>query len=181
MLEIVIPAQQTFNETTSKFVNFESVTLRLEHSLLSMSKWESIWEVPFFSREKKTAQQVLSYVKLMADAPVSDDTLSLLRASDLNRLNEYLDAKHSATWFSDEGEKANSTQTVTSELIYYWMTAFSIWIECESWPLPRLMNLIKIAQLKSDTGKKKGRSKTQMLSERASLNAKRRAEQKSKG
>lgn len=182
MLEIEIPETEVFDEKTSKLYKLPAVSLRLEHSLLSLSKWEEMWETPFLSNTKKTTDQLVSYVKLMSETPLDDSVLARFTNENYTKLNNYLNAKHSATWFSDEGSTTGAKQTVTSELIYYWMTAFNIPFECEKWPLARLMNLIKIAQIKNDTDQKKsGRPKSQMLSERAALNAKRREEMKSKG
>ena len=183
MLEIEIPETEVFDEKTSKLYKLPAVSLRLEHSLLSLSKWEEIWETPFLSNTKKTTDQLVSYVKLMSETPLDDSVLARFTSENYKKLNNYLNAKHSATWFSDEGSTTGAKQTVTSELIYYWMTAFNIPFECERWPLARLMNLIKIAQIKAEqqNPKKNKRPQSQMLSERAALNAKRREEMKSKG
>lgn len=182
MLELEIPRQRFYDESNAKFLWREAVTLQFEHSLLSLSKWESIWEVPFLSRTPKSEIQMLSYLKCMSLAPVSDEVINRLGPKEYERLQKYLGAKHSATWFSDEGSGASSSQIVTSELVYYWMAAYNIPFECESWNLSRLMNLIKIASIKNDTDPKKNRrSRSQMLNERAALNAKRRAETGSTG
>lgn len=175
MLEIKLPEQEFFDRGTSKIRRMPEVTLRLEHSLLTISKWETIWEVPFLSEEKKTNEQLYSYVNVMSGGDLSEETLSRLNADHYKKLNDYLNAKHSATWFSEPPGQRRSTQTITSELIYYWMTAYNIPFECETWPLARLMNLIRIASIKNDpdAGKPK-KNKSQMLSERAMLNKKRR-------
>ena len=184
MLEIVIEETELFNEKSMKLIRVPSVTLRLEHSLRSLSKWETEWEIPFFSEKKKTPEQLLSYVGKMSEDPIDDFTLSRFGQDEFSKLNKYLGSKLSATWFSDEGDKKPGRgPIVTSELIYYWMTAFNIPFECDTWPLPRLMNLIKIAQIKTEqqNPKKNKRPQSQMLSERAALNAKRRADMNSKG
>lgn len=184
MLEIVIKETELFNEKSMKLIRVPSVTLRLEHSLRSLSKWEMEWEIPFYSDQKKTPEQLLSYVSQMSEDPIDDFTLSRFGQDEFNKLNKYLGSKLSATWFSDEGDKKSGRgPVVTSELIYYWMTAFNIPFECDTWPLPRLMNLIKIAQIKTEqqNPKKNKRPQSQMLSERAALNAKRRADMNSKG
>ena len=177
MLELELPERRYFDESTRKFFTKPPMTLRFEHSLLSLSKWESIWEVPFLSRTSKTDEQLRSYLKCMSFDPITDDTIARLTETHYTELQKYLGAKHSATWFNDEGSGGGTGQTVTSELIYFWMASYNIPFECESWQLPRLMNLIKIASIKNDTDPKKNRrSRSQMLSERAALNAKRRAE-----
>ena len=181
MLELTLEEAELFDEKTSRFVRFPARKVRLEHSLLSMSKWESVWEIPFLTQTKKTQEQLLSYIEFMClDSPPDD--LWRMPKTEMEKLNTYISAKHSATWFSDDGETGTSTQTVTSELVYYWMTAFNIPFECENWPFSRLMNLIRIAQIKNaDPKKNKGRPRSRMLSERAALNAKRRAEMKTEG
>lgn len=183
MLEIQIPETEVFDEATSKLFKLPAVTLRLEHSLLSVSKWETIHEIPFLSNTKKTNEQLMSYVRLMSLGPIEDSVLGRLGPKQYEEINNHLNAKHSATWFSDDGSQSNSRQTVTSELIYYWMTAFGIPFECETWPFSRLMNLIRIAQIKQSEQdpKNKNRPKSRMLSERAALNKKRREAANSKG
>lgn len=113
----------------------------------------------------------------MAGGDLDELTLSRLTSEHYEKLNAYLSSKQSATWFSEPPGQKKSTQTVTSELIYFWMTTYNIPFECENWPFPRLMNLIRIASIKNDPEKgKKKRNKSQMLSERAMLNKKRREE-----
>lgn len=177
MLELHLPAEEVFDRKESKIYKLPEITLRLEHSLLTISKWETIWELPFLSEEKKTNDQLHSYVSIMAGGNLEEETLNRLGQSHYEKLNTYLNAKHSATWFSDPPNQRKSTQTVTSELIYFWMTTYNIPFECENWPFARLMNLIRIASIKNDPDKgKKKRNKSQMLSERAMLNQKRREE-----
>ena len=182
MLEIKIPEAELFDERTSKLIRLPEVVLHLEHSLRSLSKWETRWGVPFLSNTKKTREQLVSYVSLMSETPIEEATLDRFGPEEYQALNDYLNAKHSATWFSEEPKTSTANKTVTSELIYYWMTAFNIPFECDTWPLARLMNLINIAQIKNDTDpKKRNRPKSQMLSERAALNAKRKAELNTRG
>lgn len=149
-----------------------------------MSKWETIHEIPFFSRaSQKTLSQMKSYIECMSAEPIPPMVLHGLNQEHFETLGAYLEARHSATWFSDEGDQGPQTQTVTSELIYYWMTAQNIPFECERWPLKRLMNLIKIASIKNTVKdpKKKSTVTPRMLNERAALNAKRRAALNSTG
>ena len=182
MLEIKIPEAELFDERTSKLIRLPEVVLHLEHSLRSLSKWETRWGIPFLSNTKKTREQLVSYVSLMSEIPIDESVLDRFGPEQYQALNDYLNAKHSATWFSEEPKSASGNKTVTSELIYYWMTAFNIPFECDAWPLARLMNLIKIAQIKNDTDpKKRNKPKSQMLSERAALNAKRKAELNTRG
>ena len=184
MLELVLPETELFDEKNSKIIRLPKSTLRLEHSLLSLSKWESVWEVPFISREPKTREQLMSYIAIMSLDPISVEDLQRLESVHFETINEYLERKHSATWFSDTGSKGGTGRTITSELIYYWMTSYNVPFVCETWPLARLMNLIRIAQIKAeeaDPNRKNKRPSSTMLSERAALNAKRREQLNSKG
>lgn len=185
MLEITIQPTKMAVETDGsvKIVRVPERKLRLEHSLSSMSKWEEKWEIPFLSKTRRTPQQLLSYVESMSLEPIDEYTLAAITKKQFEEINDYLSSKRSATWFSDEGSEKSNGTVVTSELIYYWMTAFGIPFECDKWPIQRLMNLIKIAQIKTEqqNPNKKKRPTSSMLSERAALNAKRRAELNSTG
>lgn len=180
MLEIAIPEHETFEGHPIQRTIHPAQVLRLEHSLLSMSKWESFWEIPFLTNEKRTQEQLLSYIAYMSEEPVNPQSLLELTPEDFEKINTYLSAKHSATWFGDEPEGTLSGQVVTSELMYYWMTAQNIPFECETWPLQRLMNLIRIASIKNNPDPKKKRA-GRTLSDRAALNRKRREEMGTKG
>lgn len=175
MLEIVIPEREWFDERSSRILRFRGATITLEHSLLSISKWESIWEVPFLTDTKKSPDQLKSYVELMVVGEAPTNFTHQLSKENLEQINKYIEAKHSATWFSEDPSAKGSHKTVTSELVYYWMTAFNVPFECENWQFSRLMNLLKIAMIKQEeqTKKKSHRSRSQMLSERSALNAKR--------
>ena len=178
MFELVIPKGEIFNEETSKLIRFPEVRLRLEHSLHTLSKWESIWEIPFLGQTKKTEEQVLSYVDIMCGGGVDQTTLSRMTRHQFGDIDKFLNAKHSATWFSDSGDQGSQNKIVTAEMFYYWMSAYNIPFECDRWPLQKLMNLIRIASIKTaeQNPKKNRRPQSQMLSERAALNAKRKAE-----
>ena len=182
MLELHIPQGELFDFESSKIVKLPAIDVRLEHSLLSMSKWESKWEIAFQSKfHKKTPEQIISYVEMM-EIDGKYGFGHRLTAEQIEKVNELLQAKRSATWFNDEDRKTTGGNTVTSELIYYWMTAFNIPFECDKWPLNRLLNLVKICMIKHEeqTKKKSRRSRSEMLSERSALNAKRLADMKEK-
>lgn len=181
MLIIHLESGELFDASTSKIIRVPERTLRLEHSLLSISKWESKWEIPFLSEERKTQEQLFDYVSMMSEEVIDEVTLKRLSQENFVKLNEYLNAKHSATTFNDASNKKNSRQVVTSEMIYYWMTAYNIPFTCETWPIARLMNLIRIASIKNNAEKPKKTNRSQALADRAALNAKRRAELGSRG
>lgn len=180
MLEIHLPEQEYFDRRNSKIKAVPEIHLVLKHSLLTISEWETIWEVPFLSQSQKTTEQLHSYISIMAGTELSEQTLDRFTRADYKKIRDFLNAKHSATWFNDKPGKGGRTQITTTELIYYWMTIYNIPFKCEEWPLSRLMNLIRIASIKNDPEPKK-RNRTEMLNERAALNAKRRAEMNSKG
>jgi hypothetical protein len=180
MLRITIPKAESYDERSNTFINSEEVTLELEHSLVSLSKWESIWEKPFIGDQEKSVDETLSYVQCMAlNMDVSLELLHRLDSKHLNQINGYIEAKMSATWFNEKpqpGQPKKSKEVITSELIYYWMGIYKIWKECEHWHLNRLFTLIKVHNAKNEAqDKKKPRSKAEMLAERRKLNEQRRA------
>lgn len=179
MLEIVLDDKEYYDEESEEFITKKGGTLQLMHSLVSISKWESFYEIPFLSNEKKTREQVLSYIKMMTLNDVSDEIYSHLKAEDLERINEHINAKASATFFSDDNTKSKTGQArqiVTSELIYYWMIAQNIPFECQYWHLNRLMTLIKVCSKKNNTDKNSKMSRQEIAARNRELNAKRRAE-----
>jgi hypothetical protein len=187
MLKVTIPGTESFDERTEQFVYTDPVTLELEHSLLSLSKWESIWEKPFIGDDEKTVEETLSYIYCMILTPdIPEEITSRLTNDLITKINTYIDAKMSATWFSEKpqpGQPRKSRETITSELIYYWMGIYKIWKDCETWHLNRLFTLIKVHSAKNEaaSGSKKPRSKAEMMAERRKLNEQRRAEHNTKG
>ena len=152
----------------------EAVELNFEHSLLSLSKWESLHKKPFFGKEEKTVEEGASYIKCMLlTENVSDETLNRLSRDDVKSITDYINDKQSATWFREDQSKKSSSEVVTSELIYYWLVQFRIPFDVESWHLNRLMTLVKIAGIKQT--KPKPMSKSQQMEEYRRLNAQRRA------
>lgn len=175
MLEITIPEKEYFNSEASKIIRLPEVKIRLEHSLLSISKWESKWEKPFLSREKMTGEQLLSYVSFMALDEIDDEILGRMGYEELTKMTEYINGAHSATTFSSR-EESTSNKIITSEVIYYWMISYQIPFSCETWPLSRLMNLIRIAQIKAEEADPKNKRKrtSRTINDRAALNRQRR-------
>lgn len=175
MLTITIKGDEVFNHETEEFSTVGDLVVNLEHSLVSLSKWESIWEIPFLDDKERTPEQVLSYIRCMAvDSNVPEDFPQRLSQENLNEIVAYIDKKNSATWFSDNGRKARSAETITSELIYYWMTGYNIPLETETWHLTRLFNLIRVCALKQEKPKKMSRS--EIARRNRELNARRKAQ-----
>ena len=180
MLQITIPSFEIFDEKTSTFCEVKGKTIALEHSLISISKWEAKWNKPFLSSQK-TPEQLLDYIKFMTITTGVDPMLyEGLTQTAIQDILDYINSSQTATWFNtnETGKKKNSTG-VTSELIYYWMVSYQIPFECQKWHLNRLITLIKICDIKNKPSKKM--SKREILSNNAKLNAARRAKLKTKG
>lgn len=168
------------NITLSATDDFESVTLSFEHSLVSLSKWESLYKKPFFSKEERTLEETTSYIKCMLLTDnIPDEILNRLSSDDVMAIGEYINDKQSATWFRETPNQKSSSEPITSELIYYWLVQFNIPFEVERWHLNRLMTLVKIAGIKST--KQKPMSKAEQAEQYRRLNAERRARSGSSG
>lgn len=181
MLTITVPEGEIYNEETNEFVYTKETTLRLEHSLVSISKWESKWKKPFLGKEQKTQQETRDYVKCMTTTQnVPDEVYLCLTANNYDEIGKYIEDSRTATWFSDNTNRPTS-EVVTSELIYYWMTAFNIPFECQKWHLNRLLTLIKVCGIKNQSHDNKKMSRSAILKQNAAINKARRARSGSKG
>jgi hypothetical protein len=149
MLTITLPATEELPE----------LKLNLEHSLVSLSKWESIHEKAFFGREPMDHELTVSYIQQMVlDFSPEEDWISRLEQEDYDKITDYLNSKQSATWFREEGPTRGPREIITAELIYYWMIGFQIPFKpCEDWHINRLMTLIKICGIKQTKPKKMSR------------------------
>lgn len=156
MLSITIKGAESFDETTNKFSKLEEdITVELEHSLLSLSKWESKYQKPFLSETKKTKEEIFGYLQAMVVTPGVDPGV-LFRCSQegIDEIQAYIDSPQSATTFGQMPERRGQGEVITSELIYYWMGSLSIPFECEKWHLNRLFSLIRIYNIKNTPVKK---------------------------
>lgn len=173
MLQITVPAVELYDERTEQFVTMKEQTLQLEHSLVSLSKWESKWCKAFLSKQEKTLEENLDYIKCMTiNQGINPVVYSCLTRENIKQINEYIEAPMTATYFSDGRSGKQGRETVTSELIYYWMIALNIPFECQKWHLNRLLTLIQVCNLKNQPPKKM--SKREIISRNAALNAARR-------
>ena len=186
MLRLEFKGIETFNDETNTFGFIKPTVLKLEHSLISMSKWESIWKKPFLhmvddkGHDTKTAEQSISYVKCMTISQVSEDAYNGIGAVEMEQINKYINTDQTATWFNDnKPQKKGDKTVVTSELIYYWMVAQQIPWEAQKWHLSRLLTLIQICNLKNQ--KEKKMSKSEVMSRNRHLNEARRKANNSKG
>lgn len=180
MFEIVVPGVELYDESTESFSTFKDSVLELEHSLISLSKWESKYKKPFLSNVEKSPEEILYYVYSMILTPnVDPEVYSRFTQNNLQQINEYIESKESATTFGQMPEHKGRGETITSELIYYWMLSFNIPFECQYWHLNRLFALIRICNIK--TSKPKKMSRTEIAARNRELNAQRRAELNTSG
>lgn len=180
MLTVIIEGTESLNETTNEFIYGPRVVLQLEHSLLSVSKWESKYQKPFLTKGDRTRDEMFGYLKAMVVTPNADlDALDRLSQNNLETIQAYIESTQSATTFGSMPEHRGPGEVITSELIYYWMVAFQIPWAAEKWHLNRLFSLIRICNLKN--AKPQKLSRTELARRNKELNDKRRAELGTKG
>lgn len=182
MLKIEIPAFDCYDEETETFTSIKSSILFLEHSLLSLSKWESIWHKPFFSDAPKTQIESIDYVRCMTiNKDVNPLIYTRLTPEHFKRINSYMDDPMTATWFNDnsKNKKTPSKEIITAEVIYWQMIQYHIPIEFQKWHLNKLITLIRVCALKSEPPKKM--SKKDLYNRNRALNAARKAKLNTRG
>ena len=173
MLKITIPAVEMWDETNECFISTKEYTLQLEHSLVSLSKWESKWCKPFMTKDAKTDEELIDYVRCMTlTQNVPDEAYQMLTNENVQDILKYIDSPMTATTISDDKRSRPSRQIVTNELIYYWMTAYNIPFECQKWHLNRLLTLVRVCNVKNTPPKKQ--SKSDLYKHHAAVNAARR-------
>lgn len=173
MLRIMIPATELWDRSKREFITTKEQTLQLEHSLVSLSKWESKWCKPFLTKDKKSIEETIDYIRCMTlTQNVDPYVYSALTNEHIERINEYIEAPMTATWFSEEKNNKPNREQITAELIYYWMIALNIPFECQKWHLNRLLTLIRVCNVKNQPPKKM--SKKDLINRNAKLNAERR-------
>jgi len=179
-LPIHIPEKELFDEGTGKFITVKETNIVLEHSLISISNWESKWHKPYLSSEQKTPEEFISYLQCMClTKNVNPNVFYTFDAENLKKVAEYITNPMTATTFKRQDQK-KSREIITSELIYFWMTNFQIPFDpCEKWHINRLLTLIEIASIKNQPPKKMG--KREAAQQRAALNASRRAKYNTRG
>ena len=182
MIRILLPEKELYDEVNNKFVYLPSRELILEHSLVSISKWESKWHKSFLNTDDKSFDEVMDYIKCMCVEELEDENdLYRLSEENVSDINAYIQDSMTATTFSDFSDNKNtkSREIITSEIIYYWMIANNIPFECQYWHLNKLLTLIKVCSIKNSPEKKMRTS--EILSRNKALNAARRKKMNSKG
>lgn len=184
MLIINIPATELFNANTNEFVEIKETNLQLEHSLMSVKKWEQKWHKPFINQNRldfKTDEELLDYIRCMTINTVPKQVYSALTSKDIKAITDYIDNPMTATVFSNKNllGTGNSGEYITNETIYYWMIELNIPVEFQKWHLNSLMSLIRFINVKHQP--KKNMNAKEAAAYRKAENARRRAKLNSKG
>ena len=180
MLQITIPATEQWDEKNQVFVKTDEQVLRLEHSLVSLHKWESKWHKSFLFTKEKTYEETLDYIKCMTlTQNVNPDVYYCLTNENITQINEYISDPMTATYIYEDEKKGINRDKVTAELIYYWMISLEIPFECQKWHLNQLLALIKVCNVKNNPKKKM--SNRDILSRNKALNEARKKSMHTRG
>lgn len=181
MLQIIVPDTEVFNENTQEIYTLKGCKLQLEHSLVSLSKWESKWKKPFLAKNDKTNQEVLEYIKCMTITQnVPDYIYKCLTEQNVTDILNYIDDPMTATTINNPRKSKIDNEILTAEILYYYMFTAGIPKECEKWHLNRLIMLLKVFGIKNNTKPHK-MPREEYLNRRRALNEQRKAKFKSHG
>lgn len=173
MLELIIPETEQWDDINQVFIYIKPQTLRLEHSLVSVSKWEARWNKPFLSNANVTVEETLDYIKCMTITQnVKPEVYYALTNEHIEQINQYISAPMTATTINEDNTLKKHSEIITSELIYYWMIALNIPMECQKWHLNRLLMLIRVCNIKNQPPKKM--SQKEVMDRYARINRERR-------
>lgn len=181
MLTIIIPGDELWDNDTERFTYTDDVVLEFEHSLVSLSKWEAKFHKLFLSNTEPSEEEQIGYVEAMLVTPgIPRETLLRLTEDDVERIGAYINDPMTATTVSEiQQNQPKSSERISSELVYFWMSQYQIDKECEHWHLNRLFTLIKVHHAKLQKPQKMNKQK--QIQSMAELNAARRAKTGSKG
>ena len=180
MLQITVPGVELWDEGAQEFIYSKEQTLQLEHSLISLSKWESKWCKPYLDKKEKTYEEIMDYIRCMTLTPnVKPEVYKCLTEDNMKDIENYINAPMTATYISEDKHGRGNREIVTSELIYYWMISLQIPIEFQKWHLNRLITLIRVCNIKNAPPKKMG--KRAIMNRNTSLNAARRKRLNTRG
>lgn len=179
-----VPDSEDWDPIKEEFIprkGHKAMTLTVEHSLLSLSKWEAKWHIPFLGKDAKTYEQTLDYIRCMTISPkgLPADFYSNLPRNVIEEVNDYINDSMTATWFREDKNAPKSHEIVTSEVIYFWMVSYQIPFDCEKWHLNRLLTLIRVYNEKNKPPEKMSKSK--LMSRNKALNAARKAKLGTRG
>lgn len=181
MLQIRLPAEEGWDAEAEVFITLPEVALSLEHSLVSLSKWEAIWHKHFLGRDDLSPEEIVSYIKCMSDESIDDCVIARFRQDDFEAISEYIKEQRTGTKITDRSNRSGSSQFVTSELIYGWMVGCQIpFHPAETWHLSRLLTLIRVCQIQQDPKPSK-MNQNDWIAERNRLNAQRLAARRKHG
>lgn len=180
MLQIIVPELEIYDRDKKEFRILNSKIVSLEHSLLSISKWEAKWNKPFLSVEKFEREELTSYIQCMIISPNNtEDIIMQMTNENISKISEYIDSPMTATTFTENGDPKNNKKIITSEMIYYYMILYNIPFECQKWHINRLLVLIRICSIKSSPEKKM--SRREILAQNHKLNEQRKKALNTKG
>ena len=177
MLTITIPGCSGFNQKTQEFIDIKETKLQLEHSLISLKKWEQKWHKPFLETKEKTVEETMDYIRCMTMNPgVDPEVYNFIPPRCIKEITAYIEDPMTATWFSDTtkvGAQKTDHEIVTAEIIYYWMITLGIPVEFQKWHLNTLLTLIRVVSIKN--APKESMDKASWAKQRSALNAARKA------
>jgi len=179
MLQLIIPALEKYDEVHNLFIATKEQVLQVEHSLVSISKWESKWYKPFITKDSKTVEETIDYIRCMTITQnIDQQVYENITNENINDIDKYIDNPMTATWFTKE-RGSTSKEIITSEIIYYWMITYNIPFECQKWHLNRLLTLVKVCDKKNTPNKRM--SNSEIMTKNTNLNNERREKSKTKG
>ena len=180
MLKITFPSTELYDEEKNEFIVSNEQVIQLEHSLVSLSKWEGKWQKPFMSKEEKTREETVDYIRCMTITQNVDPNLYYCLTPELVKtINDYIASPMTATTITNRENNNRNREQITAELIYYWMVSFNIPMECQKWHLNRLLTLIEVCNIKNQTPKNMPRKEA--MSRNRAMNMARRNKYKTNG
>lgn len=180
MLSLTISGEEFWDEINEEFIYQKSSVIQLEHSLISLSKWEAKYCKPFLSKQDKSHEEILDYIRFMTlTQNVDNEIYNHLSDENIKEIKQYIESPMTATVINDQKKQRPSREAVTSELIYYWMVSLGIPFECQKWHLNRLLTLIRICNIKNASPKK--RSEREIMRRNTELNKSRRRKYNTRG
>lgn len=182
MLRIKVPAREFYDESKQEFVEIKEQTLVMEHSLISISKWEAKWHKPYLTDEKKTPEEIYDYFKCMTISPSNVDPIIFrsLTKENIDAISEYISDPMTATTITEQKRPGSKKEIITSEILYYDMIAQNIPVEFEKWHINRLITLIRVCAIKNNPNQKK-MSASAIAKQNRAINAARRKKYGTRG